>query len=69
MLLMNLGIEELGVLFLLVFPTIFWLYMLVQCIKNPRLKDSEKAFWILIILFLNVVGAILYYFVGDRNSA
>jgi hypothetical protein len=64
MLLMNLGIEELGVIFLLVFPTIFWLYMLVQCIKNPRLKDSEKAFWI-----LNVVGAILYYFVGDRNSA
>ncbi len=55
-----------GILGLL--ATIFWLWMLIDAILNPRLKGAEKLIWVLVVLFLHFLGALIYYFVG-RGAA
>jgi uncharacterized membrane protein YhaH (DUF805 family) len=46
---------------------IFWIWMLVDCIQNRRLNDTEKIIWVLVILFLPTLGAIIYFFVGRKR--
>ena len=48
-----------GVLFLF----FFWFLMLIDCLKRDFKKDNEKLVWVLVILFLQMVGALLYYFI------
>ncbi len=36
-----------------------WIWALIDCISSKR-ETSEKIIWILIIIFLNVLGAIIY---------
>ena len=43
---------------------IFWLMMLIDAIKN---QDENKVMWIILIIFLNFLGALIYYFVGKRG--
>ena len=43
---------------------IFWLWMLIDCIMNQRLSGSQRIVWVLVIIFLNGLGALIYYFVG-----
>jgi hypothetical protein len=38
---------------------ILWIYCLVNISKN-KFKGNNKAFWILLIIFLPFVGSILY---------
>lgn len=40
---------------------------LVDCIRNENLKD-KKVMWILIIIFANIIGPILYFIIGRRND-
>ena len=39
----------------------FWLWMLVDC-ANHENEGSTKLAWLLIILFVGVIGAPLYFF-------
>lgn len=52
---------------------IFWVWMLVDSISRPFRSDVEKVVWILMIIFLNILGAIIYYFAvrlpGGKLSA
>ena len=55
--------------FLIVFPLIilsfvFWIWMLISAIQNKGLSDGEKIAWVLVVLFLHVFGALLYFFIG-----
>jgi len=43
---------------------VFWIWMLIHAIKNKGLTDTEKIIWVLVILFLHVLGALIYFFVG-----
>jgi len=45
----------------------FWIWMLVDCIKNDRLNSTEKIVWVLVIIFLNFLGAFIYLLAG-RNK-
>jgi len=45
-------------LFLLIFGA-FWLWMLIDCIGR---QFEDKIMWILLIIFFNIIGAILYFF-------
>ncbi|GAB3641460.1 PLD nuclease N-terminal domain-containing protein [Spirosoma arcticum] len=65
---MGLGGQELlfillvlGVLFLL--PII----ALVDVIRSEFRGSNDKLIWVVVILFLNVIGALLYLFIG-RNQ-
>ena len=39
---------------------VFWILMLVDCAKNRFRKDWEKFIWILVIVFINWIGALAY---------
>ncbi|HXC99974.1 MAG TPA: PLDc N-terminal domain-containing protein [Verrucomicrobiae bacterium] len=42
----------------------FWLWMLIDAIQNKGLGDGEKVGWVLAIVFLHVIGSVLYFFIG-----
>ena len=64
-----LGLSAVMIIFLLVAlaATAFWIWMLVDCVTSS-MPDTEKIIWVLVIFFLHLVGALLY-FVLKRNSA
>ena len=62
-----LGISELiviGLVIPLVLAAIaFWIWMLVDCATKEPSEGNDKVVWILIIVFTNWLGALIYYFV------
>lgn len=46
---------------------IFWIWMLVDCIRNERLTDTEKVVWALVIIFLHALGALIYLLAGRKR--
>ena len=52
---------------------VFWLWMLVDCLKRPDEKFAvggsyAKLIWVLVILFAQIIGALLYYFLIKRSD-
>ena len=47
---------------------VFWIWMLIDCIKNEPAEGNDKIIWVLVIVLLQGLGAIIYYFArrGDR---
>lgn len=53
------------VIFLIFSPLgIFWLWMLIDCIKRPI---ENKVVWILVIVLVGLLGAILYFFIERKK--
>lgn len=46
------------------FLAVFWIWMLVSAIQNRGLSDGEKTGWVLGIVFLHILGSLLYFFIG-----
>ncbi|MBI2657530.1 PLDc_N domain-containing protein [Candidatus Woesearchaeota archaeon] len=42
---------------------VFWVVMLIDCIKRSFKNENEKIVWVLVIIFLHIIGAIIYFFV------
>ncbi|TAL46901.1 PLDc_N domain-containing protein [archaeon] len=38
--------------------SIFWLWMLIDLLQR---KTPDKLVWVLVLIFLNFLGAVLYY--------
>jgi hypothetical protein len=47
----------------------FWLWMLIHAITNKGLADGEKIVWVLVIIFLPLVGSIIYFFIGRSKGS
>jgi hypothetical protein len=47
---------------------IFWVWMLIDCLSSSR-PTGEKVLWFLVIFFLNLLGALIYYFLGRTAKA
>ena len=62
------GFGLIGIL-LLIAASLFWIWMLVDAIINPALKDTEKLIWVAVVLFTHFLGAILYFLLvrAQRN--
>jgi uncharacterized membrane protein YhaH (DUF805 family) len=45
---------------------ICWIAARIHCLTNKRLRDVERLIWVLVIIFLNFIGAIMYLIFG-RN--
>ena len=41
----------------------FWIWMLVDCLTNMDSNGNDKIIWALVILFTNLLGALIYFFV------
>lgn len=39
---------------------VFWLKMLIDALKYQK---EDKLIWVLLIIFLHIVGALIYFFV------
>ena len=53
------------IVFLTIFiaASVFWLWMLVDCLISNK-DGTEKVIWVLVILFLHILGALLYFFLA-----
>ncbi|WP_298867809.1 PLDc N-terminal domain-containing protein [uncultured Gimesia sp.] len=57
-----------GLLFLLISAVfsilcfVFWVWMLIDCLKNEPSTGNDKIIWALVMLFTGI-GALLYYFI------
>jgi hypothetical protein len=51
-----------GIIGLLIFA--FWIWMIIDAIQNKGLTDGEKIGWVLAVVFLHIIGALLYFFIG-----
>ena len=45
-----------------ILASIFWLWMLIDAIVNEP-AGTEKVVWVLVILFLHLLGALIYFIV------
>ena len=45
----------------------FWIWMIVDCAQNKRLNDSERIVWILVVIFLHILGALIYFAAGRKK--
>lgn len=50
-----------GIIFLVGF--FFWLWVLIDCAMQESSQGNTKVIWVLIILFANGIGALIYFFV------
>jgi hypothetical protein len=56
------GLLHTGIDGIAVFIFIFWLYTLVDCVTKESSEGNDKLVWTLIILFVPLIGSLLYYF-------
>jgi hypothetical protein len=61
------GIAALFFLAIAILVFVFWIMMLIDAIKNPRLTSNERIIWVIVIVFLNWLGALIYLLAG-RNK-
>ncbi len=53
-------------LFILIF--IFRIWMIIDCAKRDFKDKNQRVVWILILIFLHLIGAIIYYFAVYTNN-
>jgi len=64
------GSNVLAVLFLLLclWCLLFWILMLVDSLKRSFTNYREKVAWVLVILFVNFIGALIYWKMVYKKS-
>jgi hypothetical protein len=51
------------VFFVVVAIFAFWIWMIVDCATKEPSEGNDKLVWIVIIVFAQIIGALIYYFV------
>ena len=41
---------------------LFWLWMLIDCVTRKFKKNTTKVIWVLVVVFGNIIGALVYFF-------
>ncbi len=47
---------------------IFWVWALIDILKSDFEDNIIKLIWLLVVFFLSILGAILYYFIGQKQK-
>jgi hypothetical protein len=45
---------------------VFWVYMIVDCLRKTKFND--KLVWVVVLVFLHIIGALLYYSLVYRGE-
>lgn len=61
------SLEFLFILFVLLVPAILWLWALIDLLKSNFTDNMNKMIWAIVIIFIPVMGALLYLIIG-RNQ-
>ena len=56
------GLGEITILLILLASTVFWVWMLIDCVRNET-DPNNRLVWALIIVLTNAIGALVYLFV------
>jgi hypothetical protein len=70
---MAIGIPIVGFAFILfvgllvLLGSIFWIWMLVDCVASNR-PGVEKLLWFILIFCFHLLGALLYFLVGRQTQ-
>jgi hypothetical protein len=62
------GPELMLILFFLGIPAILWLWALIDLLSNDFGDSLNKLIWVFVIVFLPVLGAILYFLIGRKQK-
>ncbi len=54
------GGSELLILLMLILPTIFWIWTLVDCAVREPSEGNEKLTWLIVIVLVGIIGSLLY---------
>lgn len=46
--------------------SVFWIWMLIDALTNTALDPTMKVVWALVIFFLHILGALVYFFVARK---
>lgn len=46
----------------------FWIWMLVHAIQNKGLSEGERIAWVIVLVFVHLLGAVIYFFVGRPKA-
>lgn len=47
----------------------FWIWMLVDCVRNRSLSDNDRILWVIVICLTHALGALIYFFAGRLSGA
>lgn len=61
------GLPELIVLLVMLIVPILWIVTLIDIIKS-KFTDSNKLIWLLLVIFIPLLGSILYLAIGKRQK-
>ena len=63
------GVEAVILLSLLLLGLAFWIWMLLDCIRNEALSDNERIVWTVVIVFMHVLGGLVYLAAGRKRAS
>lgn len=59
----------LGFIALIIGLFIFWIMMIIDCANRDFPNNNDKVIWILVLVFLGVLGGTIYYFAVKRKNS
>jgi hypothetical protein len=67
---MHLGFGELLILLLfMILPLVLFVIALIDLIKSEFKSPNDKLIWLIVVVFVPVIGPILYFAMGSGNKA
>ena len=48
---------------------IAWIYSFVHIFRNRALRDIEKIMWVIVVIFLNILGSALYFLIAPLPNS
>ena len=55
------------ILFVLIFVLLFPIIALVDILKS-KFEGNNKLIWIIVVVFVNIIGAMLYFTIGRKQK-
>jgi hypothetical protein len=47
---------------------VFWIMMLIDVVQRKFPEENDKIIWVLVVIFAQIIGALIYYFVVKRKG-
>lgn len=66
---LSLSLIHLIVVFMFILlPSILWIIALIDILKSVFKDSNGKIIWLLLVIFLPVIGSILYFAIGKSQK-
>ena len=62
------GVGGMEILLIWVISFVLWIWALIDVLRS-NFRDNGKIIWILVILFVPVIGSILYLLIGRKQKS